>query len=161
MSISYNRVVLVGRLTRDPESKYTTSGSHIVKFSIAVDRIPTATQAEPGADFIPITAFGKTADFAANYLSKGRLILVEGRLNVNKYQAQDGTNRTFTDVIADTLRFMETKGAAQREPYRQPRAEETPEEAFPPNPMNEELSETTLTPSVNEDGPSNDDEIPF
>ncbi len=161
MSISYNRVVLVGRLTRDPESKYTTSGSHIAKFSIAVDRIPTASQAEPGTDFIPITAFGKTADFAANYLSKGRLILVEGRLHINKYQGQDGTNKTFTDVIADTIRFMETKGTSQKDSYRQSRPEEPAEGDIPPNPMNNEFSETTLTPSESEDAVSNDDEIPF
>jgi len=161
MSISYNRVMLVGRLTRDPESKYTTSGSHIAKFSIAVDRIPTSTQADPGTDLIPITAFGKTADFVANYLSKGRLILVEGRLHVNKYQGQDGTNKTFTDVIAVTIRFMETKGTSQREPYRQSRPEELAEGDLPPNPMNDEFSETTLTPSESEGGQSHDDEIPF
>lgn len=113
MSQSYNRVILVGRLTKDPELRYSTSQLPFVNFAIGVDRQPSKNQPEPGADFPRIVAFGKTAEFVANYLTKGRLILVEGRLQTQRYTAQDGTTRYTTDVIADSIRFMESKSASR------------------------------------------------
>jgi single-strand DNA-binding protein len=161
MSISYNRVVLVGRITREPESRYSTSGSHVVKFSIAVDRTPTSSQSETIADFIPVTAFGKLADFVSNYLSKGRLILVEGKLQINRIQGQDGTAKYFTDVVADSIRFMETKGSIHKDTYKNPKNETEPEETAAPVLMNDDFSETTLSPAANDSDESDDDEIPF
>ncbi len=110
MGISYNRAILVGRLVRDPESSYSSTGTHISKFTIAVDRpVFSSNSPEPGTDFIRVVTFGKTADFVSNYMAKGRLVLVEGRIQVSQWQATDGTNRYSTDIIADKVNFMETK----------------------------------------------------
>ncbi|HPE69001.1 MAG TPA: single-stranded DNA-binding protein [Thermotogota bacterium] len=167
MSISYNRVVLVGRLTRNPEEKYSTSGTHIATFRLAVDRPVFSSQkgSEPVTDFIPITTFGKTADFVKSYLSQGRLVLVEGRLQISRFKTQDGTDKFFTDVVADQVRFMETKASAQTASHSYP--EETSQEPY--------SKESFDTPGKNEenayednqvdvmDGPmtSDDDEVPF
>lgn len=106
MGISYNHVVLVGRLTRDPEIKFSTSGTQIATFSLAVDR-----GKDNEADFVNIVAFGKTAEFIGNYFVKGRLVLVEGPLRIEKYE-KNGETKTATKVVANNVRFMETKKAA-------------------------------------------------
>jgi single-strand DNA-binding protein len=112
MSISYNHVVLIGRLTRDPEIKFAASGTQIATFSLAVDRnIPSSNN--DNTDFIRIVTFGKTAEFVGNYLSKGRLILVDGSLRINKWKTQEGESRSNAEVVASNIRFMETKAQAQ------------------------------------------------
>ena len=103
MGISYNHVVLVGRLTRDPEIKFATSGTQIATFSLAVDR-----GKDNEADFVNVVAFGKTAEFIGSYFAKGRLVLVEGQLRIEKYQ-KDGEMKTAAKVVANNVRFMETK----------------------------------------------------
>ena len=110
MSISYNRVVLVGRLTRDPEIRFSANGTQVSIFTLAVDR-PTRTDINDSGntDFIRIVSFGKLAEFASNYLVKGRLVLVEGSLRIRKWKTQDGDPRTTTEVVANSIRFMETK----------------------------------------------------
>jgi len=110
MGISYNKVVLVGRLTRDPETKFASSGTQISTFNIAVDR---DYPKEPDAtDFIRIVTFGKTAEFVGNYLLKGRLILVEGSLRINKWE-KDGEKKQNAEVVASNIRFLEAKAKAQ------------------------------------------------
>lgn len=117
---SYNRIVLVGRLTRDPEIKFSTSGTQIATFSLAVDRdFKSQNNQGDNVDFINIVAFGKKAEFAGNYLAKGKLILVEGSLRINRWKTQTGESRNSASVVADTMRFMETKSrqsAANNEP---------------------------------------------
>jgi len=99
MSISYNHVVLIGRLTRDPEIKFAASGTQITTFTLAVDRnIPSSNN--DNTDFIRIVTFGKTAEFVGNYITKGRLILVEGSLRINKWKTQDGEPRSNAEVAA-------------------------------------------------------------
>ncbi len=113
MSISYNHVVLIGRLTRDPEIKFAASGTQITTFTLAVDRnIPSSNN--DNTDFIRIVTFGKTAEFVGNYITKGRLILVEGSLRINKWKTQDGEPRSNAEVAASNVRFMETKAQAQQ-----------------------------------------------
>lgn len=102
-----NRVVLVGRLTRDPELKTTTTGKNVVDFSIAVDKKFKPNDGSPTADFFRVTAWDKTAEFVANYLSKGRLVAVDGRLQSRKYQASDGTNREVVEVVADNVQGLD------------------------------------------------------
>ena len=103
-----NRVILIGRLTADPELKYTPSGAAVTNFRIAVNRQFVNQQTkEREADFIDIVAWRQTAEFAANYLAKGRLISVEGRLQIRSYQAQDGTNRKVAEVVADNLQALD------------------------------------------------------
>lgn len=101
-----NRVVLIGRLATDPELKYTPSGLAVATFRIAVDRRPNQ-QGEKEADFIPIVVWKQSAEFAANYLTKGRLVAVDGRLQVRSWVAQDGTRRYVTEVIAENLRSLD------------------------------------------------------
>lgn len=107
-----NRVVLIGRLTRDPELRYTPNGAAVVSFTIAVDRKFNRNE----ADFIPIVAWNKLAENCANYLGKGRLVAVEGRLQVRSYETQDGQKRWATDVVADEVKFLDKGGSSASAP---------------------------------------------
>lgn len=107
-----NRVILIGRLTRDPELKYIPSGTPVVNFTLAVDRIFTNKQGERETDFVPIVVWRKTAENCANYLGKGSLVAVDGRLQVRSYE-QDGQRRYITEVVADDVRFLDKKGEQQ------------------------------------------------
>lgn len=105
MAQSFNEIVLIGRLTRDPEVKFATTGTQIATFTVAVNR-DGKTDA---TDFIPVVAFAKRAEFVSNYLTKGMLVLVTGSLNIDKYKAKDETMRTSAKVVARDIRFMEAK----------------------------------------------------
>src|SRR5229473_6450632 len=96
-----NKVILIGRLATDPELKYTPSGVAVTSFRIAVDRAFGARNAEgeKETDFIDIVAWKQSAEFAANYLNKGRLIAVDGRLQIRNWVAQDGTKRRSAEVV--------------------------------------------------------------
>ena len=102
-----NRVVLIGRLANDPELKYTPSGIAVSSFRIAVDRRFANSQGERETDFIDIVVWRQDAEFAANYLGKGRLVAVDGRLQIRSWVAQDGTKRRSAEVVADTLRGLD------------------------------------------------------
>lgn len=102
-----NRVVLVGRLTRDPELRTTTTGKSVIDFSIAVQKRIKPQDGSPDADFFRVTAWGATAEYVANYLHKGRLVAVDGRLQSRKYQANDGTNRETIEVVADNVQGLD------------------------------------------------------
>ncbi len=103
-----NRIVLIGRLTRDPESQYTPNGIALAKFSIAVDR-PTknAETGERETDFINIVAWRRTAEFVTQYITKGRLVAVEGRLQMRSWVAQDGTKRVAAEIVADNVQGLD------------------------------------------------------
>lgn len=102
-----NRVILIGRLTRDPEMRYTGNGVAVCTFSIAVNR-PYANQAgERQADFIDIVTWRQLAENVANYMAKGRMVAVEGRLQVRTYESQDGQKRKAVEVVADTVKFLD------------------------------------------------------
>ena len=107
-----NRVVLVGRLTRDPELKYTTNGIANLRFSIAVNRTFTSQNGERQADFINCVAWRGQAENMAKFLRKGSLIGVEGRIETGSYQAQDGSMRYTTDVVCDSVQFLEPRSAS-------------------------------------------------
>lgn len=99
-----NSVVLIGRLTRDPEVRYTNSQLAVATFTLAVDR-PMAK--EKTADFIRITTFGKSAELCERFLSKGRLCGVQGRIQTGSYQTQNGETRYTTEVYADRVEFLD------------------------------------------------------
>ena len=101
-----NRVVLVGRLTRDPEMRTTSSGISQTRFTIAVNRRTANQNGQREADFINCVAWRGTAETIAKYLKKGREIAVEGRLQTGSYDAQDGTKRYTTDVVVDNFTFI-------------------------------------------------------
>ncbi|MBS3975968.1 MAG: single-stranded DNA-binding protein [Syntrophomonadaceae bacterium] len=102
-----NKVILIGRLTRDPELRYTPNGVAVATFSLAVDRSFVNQQGQREADFIRVKVWRKLAEVVANNLGKGRLVAVEGRLEVRSYDAQDGTKRYETNVVADEVRFLD------------------------------------------------------
>lgn len=108
-----NRVILIGRLTRDPEMRYTPSGVAVTTFTLAVDN-PFKNE-EPKADFIPIVVWRQAAEAAANYLRKGRLCAVEGRIQVRNYENNEGKRVYVTEVIADNVRFLERAENGQQE----------------------------------------------
>lgn len=103
-----NRIVLIGRLTRDPELRYTPAGVAVTQFTLAVDRNFTGQNGEREADFIPVVTWRQLAETCANYLRKGRLTAVEGRIQVRNYENNDGKRVYVTEVIADNVRFLES-----------------------------------------------------
>jgi single-strand DNA-binding protein len=102
-----NRVILIGRLTRDPELRYTPSGVAVTQFTLAVDRNYSNQQGEREADFIPVVTWRQLAETVANYLRKGRLAAVEGRIQVRSYDNNEGKRVYVTEVVADNVRFLE------------------------------------------------------
>lgn len=111
-----NKVILVGRITKDPELRYTPSNMPVCAFSLAVNREYTAANGEREADFINCVAFQKQAENLCKFMSKGSQILVEGRIQVRKYVDNNNVNRVATDVICDKISFLEAK---KQEPQQQ------------------------------------------
>ncbi|MTH54147.1 single-stranded DNA-binding protein [Bacillus mangrovi] len=106
-----NRVVLVGRLTKDPELRYTPSGQAVATFTIAVNRTFTNQQGEREADFLNCVVWRRQAENVANFLNKGSLAGVEGRLQSRSYEDQSGRRVYVTEVVADSVQFLEPKGS--------------------------------------------------
>ncbi|WP_404335635.1 single-stranded DNA-binding protein [Planococcus rifietoensis] len=106
-----NRVVLVGRLTKDPDLRYTPSGAAVARFTLAVNRTFSNAQGEREADFINCTVWRKQAENTANFLKKGSLAGVEGRIQTGSYEGQDGKRIYTTEVVADSVQFLEPKSA--------------------------------------------------
>lgn len=107
-----NRTVLTGRLTKDPDLKYTSSGTAVVSFTLAVSRQFTNQQGEREADFINCTAWRKTAETLANYTHKGSLIGIDGRVQTRSYDNQQGQKVFVTEIVADSFSFLESKSQA-------------------------------------------------
>ena len=110
-----NRVILIGRLTRDPELKYTPAGVAVTQFTLAIDRpFTSGGSKEREADFINIVTWRQLAETCANYLRKGRLTAVEGRIQVRNYDNNEGKRVYVTEIIADNVRFLESSGGGNR-----------------------------------------------
>lgn len=137
-----NCVMLMGRPTKDPEIRSTTSGMNIANYTLAVDR-RFKREGEPTADFIRCKAFGKQADFVEKYIKKGMKIAVTGRIETGSYEGKNG--RVFTtEVIVDNHEFCESKGAAREdmpEEHEEPRRESAPDTSWMqiPDGVDEEL----------------------
>ena len=104
-----NRIVLMGRLTRDPELRRTQSGTAVASFSIACDRDYAAQGAEKETDFVDIVAWRNTAEFVSKYFTKGRMAVVSGRLQIRNWQDKEGNKRRSAEVVADNVYFGESK----------------------------------------------------
>ncbi|GAB6159112.1 single-stranded DNA-binding protein [Desulfotomaculum varum] len=102
-----NKVILIGRLTRDPELRYTTNGIAVAKMTLAVDRPQFNKEKEKEADFIDVVVWQKQAEVCANNLGKGRLVAVEGRLQIRSYDDSQGIRRKAAEVVADNIRFLD------------------------------------------------------
>jgi single-strand DNA-binding protein len=101
--VSFNRVVLAGNLTRDPELRFTSSGIPVCEFGLAVNRVRSKSEE---VDFFDITAWRELGETIANYKKKGDPILVEGKLQYRTWEAQDGSRRSKVDVVADNVQFL-------------------------------------------------------
>ena len=104
-----NKVILIGRLTKDPELRYTQSGSAVCNCTLAVSRPFTSQSGEQEADFINIIVWNKAAENLAKYMAKGRQLAVEGRLQIRNYEDKEGVKRWSTEVIANNVEFLGTK----------------------------------------------------
>ena len=113
-----NRVVLVGRLTRDPELRNTNSGVPVVSFTIAVNRTFTSSQSgEREADFINCICFNKQAENLNRFIKKGGLVGVDGRIQTRSYTAQDGSKRYVTEVVCENMRMLENRNSNSNSSY--------------------------------------------
>ena len=106
-----NKVILMGRLARDPEVRYTANGTCVATLTIATDRPVSRDNAgsAPSADFIPCVAWDRPAELAGNYLAKGRQVLVEGSNRTRRYESKDGTKRYVMEVVIDRIEFIGSK----------------------------------------------------
>jgi single-strand DNA-binding protein len=118
-----NRVVLVGRLTKDPELRYTANNVAVVSFTLAVNRNFTGQDGQQEADYLPCVAWRKLAENIAKYVGKGSMVAVDGRIQTRNYEAQDGTRRYITEIVCDNTRFLDTRspsestGDSMRQPF--------------------------------------------
>ncbi len=128
----YNRVILIGRLTRDPELRYVPSGAPVASFTLAVDRPFRDQQGNRETDFIDIVAWRKLAEQVSQYVTKGRLVAVEGRLQIRSYETQDGQKRKVAEVVADGIRFLDRArtGGTESQTVDEP-VPESPDEDVP------------------------------
>lgn len=110
-----NRVILVGRLTRDPELRRTNSDIAVASFTVAVDNRTKSPEGEKTASFIPVTVWNQQADNVAKFCKKGSLVGVDGRLQQRSYDRKDGTKANVLEVIADSVQFLEPKGTTTDE----------------------------------------------
>ena len=110
-----NKLVITGRLTRDPEVKAIGENNMVAKFTVAVNRNYKDKDGNRPADFIPCEAFGKTAEFISNYVTKGRLVEVDGEMRVDQYQNEEGENRTFTKCHVNSLNVLDSAKTADGE----------------------------------------------
>lgn len=115
-----NKIILLGRFTKDPEIRYTQTGACVAQFTLAVDRPYTNQGGSREADFIPCVAWGKQAEVIGNYVHKGQRLLVEGRLQVRTYDAKDGSKRWVTEVVVNHGEFIERKEQQAAQPPAQP-----------------------------------------
>ena len=110
-----NKVILMGRLTRDPEVRYTQTGKVVCQFTLAGDRPFANQEGQREADFV---VWGKIAELCGNSLTKGQRALVDGRLQIRSYDAKDGTKRWVTEVIANSVEFIERKATGSGAPVQ-------------------------------------------
>ena len=115
-----NRVMLIGRLTTKPELKYTSSNLPFARFSVAVNRTFNNAQGQREADFINVVVWRKQAENVCNYLDKGSLVSVEGRIQTGSYDDKDGTKRYTMEVVADSVQFLESRSQSQNRSQSNP-----------------------------------------
>lgn len=112
-----NRTIIVGRLTRDPDLRYTPNGVAVANFTVAVNRPFKSKEGEQEADFINCVAWRKQAENLVNYMKKGSQIGVDGRLQSRSYEGQDGKKVFVTEILAESIQFLESKGISSEKPY--------------------------------------------
>ena len=162
-----NKAILIGRLTKDPELRYTSSNRAVCQFTVAIDR-PFTNQStgQREADFINVVAWDKTAENIGKYMTKGRLIAVEGRIQTRNYDNNEGKKVYVTEVIANNVQFLESKNSSSNNnslnDMPEPPQEKTPYD-FSDNTNNEETMSTEKDPfeSFGEQIEISDNDLPF
>ena len=109
-----NKLTIIGNLTRDPESRTTPNGNNVCTFTVAVNRRRSQNSNQPEADFFRVSVFGVVGENCQRYLAKGRKVAVEGSIQTRSYDAQDGTKRYVTEIIADNVEFLGSRDDASR-----------------------------------------------
>lgn len=138
---SLNKAILIGRLTKDPVLRMTASGMHVASFTLAVDRNLNA-QGVKEADFIPVVAFKKVAETVANVLTKGRLVAVEGRLQIRDFMTKEGEKRRIAEILANNVQFLDRGTKEGYAPAREnPASVPLPQNQNPPEGEGIELGE--------------------
>ncbi|MDR0248478.1 MAG: single-stranded DNA-binding protein [Oscillospiraceae bacterium] len=122
-----NRIVLMGRLTKDPELRHTQSGHPVASFTLACERDYRPQGEERATDFLDIVAWRNTAEFTSKWFRKGQLVAVSGRLQTRKWQDKEGNNRTSYEVVIDDAYFAEKRGDGPSAPYEIPPRPGAPE----------------------------------
>jgi single-strand DNA-binding protein len=146
-----NRVVLVGRLTKDPELKYTPNGVAVANFTLAVNRPFSNQQGEKEADFINVVLWRKPAENVANFLKKGSLAGVDGRLQTRSYENNQGQRVYITEVMAESVQFLEPKGGGQQNNQQQSKPQEPQKNTFNVDPFANDGQSIDIS----------DDDLPF
>ncbi len=159
MAASFNRVFLIGNLTRDPELRYLPSGQAVTTFTVAVNRAYTSNTGEKKEEvsFIRVVVWARRAEVCNEYLKKGSPVFVEGRLQSRTWEAQDGTKRSSIEVVANNVQFLNRGGARgnQEEAVQlpeEPMDEESPSPSSPKKEVSINISKDELAP---------DEEVPF
>jgi single-strand DNA-binding protein len=161
MARSLNRVQLIGNLTRDPELRYTPSGTAVCSFSIATNRNWTTDTGEKKeeVEFHRIVAWNKLAELCSQFLTKGRKVFVEGRLTTRSWTAQDGTQKQTTEIIINDMILLDNRRPSTEEPVaEEPASEEAPKAKAPAKKAAKEETPVAEAPSEDEVAP---DDIPF
>lgn len=138
-----NRVVLVGRLVKDPDLRYTPNGVAVANFTIAVNR-PFKNDGEQQADFINAVIWRKPAENLANYMSKGSMIGIDGRIQTRNFEGQDGKTVYVTEVVADSVQFLEPKGSNENKQQSNQPSQQTNEDPFKNNGEPIDISDSDL-----------------
>lgn len=139
-----NRVVLVGRLVKDPDLRYTSSGVAVANFTIAVNRPFSNQQGDREADFINAVIWRKPAENLANYMSKGSMIGIDGRIQTRNFEGQDGKTVYVTEVVADSVQFLETKGNNENKQQNNQPSNQSNEDSFKNNAEPIDISDSDL-----------------
>ncbi len=161
----YNKIILAGNLTRDVEVRYTQGGSAIGNTAIATSRKFKSQTGEQKEEvlFVDLTFFGRTAEIANQYLRKGSKVLVDGRLKLDQWTAQDGTKRSKHSVTVENLQMLDTKGQSEQLAqggYNAPQAQNTYSQPAPSQPAPQAASQQAQASNIPEID-INEDEIPF
>ncbi|MDO1604876.1 single-stranded DNA-binding protein [Lactobacillus sp. YT155] len=158
-----NRVVLVGRLTRDPDLRYTANGAAVGSFTIAVNRQFTNQQGEREADFINCVIWRKSAENFANFTKKGSLVGIDGRLQSRSYENQQGQKVYVTEVVVDNFSLLESKSATENRPSSNPAANNVPNNNNNTNNKPENTFESQADPFADNSQSIDisDDDLPF
>ncbi len=154
-----NKVILIGRLTRDPEMRTTISGVNVTRFSVAVNRTYQDQNGERGTDFINCVAWRRQAENIAKYCTKGTQVAIDGRIQTGSYDAQDGTKRYTTDIICDNVTFLGSKSDNNSNSYNNldnTGAFNEPNESIPSSDISEDPFK-----DFGEEIALSDDDLPF